>query len=94
MRKYGGLGEKVTLHFCGAGPERVVVALGDGRFKSVEVRSGRESEGLVEIREGLSLFDQVVVSGQFLIDSESNFSRVVERLEGNNPNISASGAAP
>ncbi len=21
MRKYGGLGEKVTLHFCGAGPE-------------------------------------------------------------------------
>ncbi len=21
MRKYGGLGEKVTLHFCGAGPQ-------------------------------------------------------------------------
>ncbi len=21
MRKYGGLGEKVTLHFCGAGPK-------------------------------------------------------------------------
>lgn len=74
--------------------ERVVVALGDGRFKSVEVRSGRESGDFVEILQGLSLSDQVVISSQFLIDSESNFSTAVERLEENGAATSAAGPAP
>jgi Cu(I)/Ag(I) efflux system membrane fusion protein len=73
--------------------ERVVVALGDGRFKSVEVRSGLENDGYVEIRQGLALSDQVVVSGQFLIDSESNFSASVERLEDNGMGSSDMGSS-
>ncbi len=60
--------------------ERVVVALGGGRFRSVEVRSGQESESFVEILEGLSPDDEVVVSGQFLIDSESNLSGAIQRM--------------
>ena len=61
--------------------ERVVIALGDGRFKTVDVRSGQESEGFVEILEGLSPTDEVVVSGQFLIDSESSLSGSIQRME-------------
>jgi Cu(I)/Ag(I) efflux system membrane fusion protein len=60
--------------------ERVVVALGGGRFRSVEVRSGQESESFVEILEGLGPDDEVVVSGQFLIDSESNLSGAIQRM--------------
>lgn len=74
--------------------ERVVVALGDGRFTSADVRVGLENDGYVEIREGLSLSDQVVVSGQFLIDSESNFSSAVERLDGDGMSSSAMEAMP
>jgi membrane fusion protein, copper/silver efflux system len=51
---------------------RVVMALGEGRFKSVEVQTGRVGDKLVEVRSGLSEGDQVVVSAQFLLDSESS----------------------
>jgi len=59
---------------------RVVVALGDGRFKAQPVTIGIESGNYVAIRSGLSEGDEVVVSGQFLIDSESNISAALERM--------------
>lgn len=52
--------------------ESVVKALGDGRFQPVDVVTGMHSGGEVEILDGLAEGDRVVVSGQFLIDSESN----------------------
>ena len=52
--------------------ERVVVALGDGKFSARAVVSGMESGDWVEIVSGLAEGDRVVISGQFLIDSESN----------------------
>jgi Cu(I)/Ag(I) efflux system membrane fusion protein len=42
---------------------------------------GREAGDRVEILEGLSATDKVVVSAQFLIDSESSISAEVMRME-------------
>lgn len=54
--------------------ERVVLATGEGRFKSVAVETGRRSRKQVQILEGLEMGDEVVISAQFLIDSESSIS--------------------
>ncbi len=59
---------------------RVVIALGDGRFQAVPVQAGLESGGRVHIRSGLKEGDEVVVSGQFLIDSESSLRASFLRL--------------
>ena len=60
----------------------VIVALGDGRFRAAEVEVGAESGGESEIRKGLAAGDKVVLSGQFLIDSEASLTATVARLEG------------
>jgi Cu(I)/Ag(I) efflux system membrane fusion protein len=61
---------------------RVVKVVGDGQFKSVIVTPGRASRGQTEILAGLTAGDEVVVSGQFLIDSESNIAAELGRIEG------------
>ncbi len=61
--------------------QRVVKALGDGKFLSVAVKTGSESGDLIEIIKGLEENDQIVTSAQFLIDSESNLSAAYERME-------------
>jgi Cu(I)/Ag(I) efflux system membrane fusion protein len=61
--------------------DRVVVALGDGRFRSQPVKVGIESGDRVAILEGLSAGDPIIVSGQFLIDSESNIESALSNLE-------------
>lgn len=60
--------------------DRVIVALGDGRFKPVRVRVGIETGGQAEILSGLREGDKVVVSAQFLIDSESNLQASFRRM--------------
>lgn len=60
--------------------ERVIVALGDGRFQPKTVVPGMRAEDRVEILEGLKEGDAVVVSGQFLIDSESNLQASFRRM--------------
>lgn len=60
--------------------ERVVLAMGDGRFKSIEVQTGLRSREQVQILEGLEDGDEVVVSAQFLIDSESSISSDFKRM--------------
>jgi len=60
----------------------VIVALGEGRFRAAQVELGFESGGQSEIRKGLQAGDKVVLSGQFLIDSEASLSATVARLEG------------
>ncbi len=60
---------------------RVVRALGDGRFRSVAVDIGRSNASLMEVLGGLSAGDEVVTSGQFLLDSESSKNADFSRLE-------------
>ncbi|MDQ3160692.1 MAG: efflux RND transporter periplasmic adaptor subunit, partial [Pseudomonadota bacterium] len=59
---------------------RVIVATGDGRFRPVRVAAGRSAGGRTAILRGLKGGERVVVSGQFLIDSESSLSGALERL--------------
>jgi Cu(I)/Ag(I) efflux system membrane fusion protein len=51
--------------------DRVVLALGEGKFKSVGVKLGRQINEYFEILDGLKENDVIVVSAQFLLDSES-----------------------
>ena len=60
----------------------VIVALGEGKFRAAEVQVGAESAGQSEIRKGLQAGEQVVLSGQFLIDSEASLTATVSRLDG------------
>ncbi len=64
--------------------ERVVKALGNGRFKSVKVKTGIESGAYIEVLKGLEQTDQIVTSAQFLIDSESSLTAEFGRMEGAN----------
>jgi len=59
---------------------RVVLSLGDGRFRSQAVETGIESGDRVVIHNGLSAGDLIVTSGQFLIDSESDIEAALLRL--------------
>ncbi len=60
--------------------EAVVKVLGNGHFQPVEVTSGMWIGGDVEIITGLEENDEVVVSGQFLIDSESTLKAAFSRI--------------
>jgi Cu(I)/Ag(I) efflux system membrane fusion protein len=87
---------RVTIHGEDTGPvvhvpreavirggtiDRVVVALGEGRYRSRPVTLGIESHDRVAIRSGLKAGEQIVVSGQFLIDSESNIEAALARMD-------------
>lgn len=67
----------------------VIVAQGDGRFAPVDVQPGVEAQGETEIRQGLKAGDKVVLSGQFLIDSEASLRASEARMQG-----AVSGNAP
>jgi len=65
----------------GGAVNRVVLALGEGRFRAQPVDIGIESSNRVEIRSGIAEGELVVTSGQFLIDSESNIDSALARLD-------------
>jgi len=60
---------------------RVIIALGEGRFTAREVVAGRQSGNDVEILSGLEGSEQVVVSGQFMIDSETQLRSGLARFD-------------
>jgi Cu(I)/Ag(I) efflux system membrane fusion protein len=60
---------------------RVVIALGEGRFASRTVTAGIESGDWVEILSGLEPGEEVVTSGQFLIDSEASLKASMTRMQ-------------
>jgi Cu(I)/Ag(I) efflux system membrane fusion protein len=59
----------------------VVVANPDGSFGVATVIPGMEQAGRTAILSGLSEGQSIVVSGQFLIDSEASLKSTVSRLE-------------
>lgn len=62
------------------GKRKVVIVKEDSGFRPVEVETGQDKAGHTEILSGLKAGEQVVVSGQFLIDSEASLSGVLARL--------------
>lgn len=67
------------------GRRKVVLVRRNNAFVPVEVETGREAGDLTQIIAGLNPGAEVVVSGQFLIDSEASLSGVIERLNANAP---------
>ncbi|TAN52529.1 MAG: efflux RND transporter periplasmic adaptor subunit [Methylococcaceae bacterium] len=67
----------------------VLVARGDGRYEPRPVRLGLKGEEAVEVLQGLTEGEAVVVGAQFLIDAESNLKGALAAF-GENP----SGATP
>lgn len=65
--------------------DRVVLALDEGRFKSVAVTLGESNGEQVEVLSGLEPGEVVVISAQFLVDAESSktsdFARMAPRPE-------------
>ncbi|GIU40174.1 RND transporter MFP subunit [Shewanella sairae] len=72
---------------------RVVVQRDDNRFASVPVKVGMIAQGKAEIIEGLQAGDKVIVSGQFLLDSEASIQGSLQRLSGSNSTNDNSGDA-
>ena len=58
----------------------VMLAEDGGRYRPVNVETGIESGGQTEIKKGLTAGQRVVVSSQFLIDSEASLKGVEARL--------------
>ena len=81
--------------------KRTVVMLAEekGRFRPVDVEAGIETGGQTEIKRGLQAGQRVVVSSQFLIDSEASLRGIEARLN-NEPatpatrSAAASGSKP
>ncbi len=81
-----GLAEEAVLvpreAVIDTGVRRVAYITRDGgRFEPREVKTGAESEdGVIEILSGLSPGENVVTSGQFLIDAESRQQEAIQKL--------------
>lgn len=82
----GGAGKPVVLVPSEAvirTGERSLVMLAEsgGRFRRQDVEVGIESGASTEIRKGLKAGDKVVLSGQFLLDSEASLTAGLARME-------------
>ena len=60
---------------------RVLVVENGGKYSPREVKTGLKSDGWTEVLEGLSEGEEVVVSGQFLIDSESSVNEAASKMQ-------------
>ena len=70
--------EEAVIH---SGQRNVVVLdRGNGTFQVAEVTLGVNGNGLWEVKNGLDDGDVVVVSAQFLIDSESNLQEAIRKM--------------
>jgi membrane fusion protein, copper/silver efflux system len=58
----------------------VILDKGEGRFEPREVKAGMRGDGYVEIKDGVSESDKVVVAANFLIDAESNLKAALKGL--------------
>ena len=62
----------------------VVLGLGEGKFKPIEVTLGNYSNGFYQVLKGLKLNDKIVTSGQFMLDSESSLRSAVKLFSSSN----------
>jgi Cu(I)/Ag(I) efflux system membrane fusion protein len=62
---------------------RVVLVVAKGQYKSVEVNLGQVTNEFAQILDGVEVGEQVVISAQFLLDSESSISSDFMRMSHN-----------
>lgn len=104
-----GMFVQVTLHPMHGGtvlaiPDEAIIATGEytrvivqddsGRFRPVVVHVGRSVGGYTQVIDGLGEGDRLVVSGQFLIDSEASLSGALDRLGGGAADRASGTSAP
>lgn len=64
------------------GMTRVVLAEGEGKYRSIRIKVGREAANRIEVLEGLSVGERIVTSAHFMLDSESSQSAELSRING------------
>lgn len=64
------------------GMTRVVLAQGQGKYRSVRIKTGQEAGDKIEILQGLTLQDRIVTSAHFMLDSESSQRADLSRIHG------------
>ncbi len=62
------------------GMTRVVLAEGNGKYRSTRIEVGREADDKAEVLDGLSQDDRVVTSAHFMLDSESSQTADLSRI--------------
>lgn len=62
------------------GMTRVVLAEGDGKYRSTRIKVGREADDRTEVLEGLTQDDRIVTSAHFMLDSESSQTADLSRI--------------
>lgn len=67
------------------GMSRVVLAEGDGKYRSARINVGREAGDRLEVLAGLTQQDRVVTSAHFMLDSESSLTADLSRINGIEP---------
>jgi len=67
----------------------VAVALGEGKFEMRDVDLGAYADGYYAVRNGLSEGETIVISGQFLIDSDANLKSAGSSLGSGSPKMDA-----
>jgi multidrug efflux pump subunit AcrA (membrane-fusion protein) len=72
----------------------VYLALPNGVFEAREVAVGTPSDDLYPVTSGLTRGDKVVLSGNFLIDSQAHLSSGMPGMYGGSKEFAANGAAP
>jgi Cu(I)/Ag(I) efflux system membrane fusion protein len=70
---------------------RVIIDAGDNRFLPRPVTVAYESGQMAAISAGLEAGEQVVVSGQFMLDSEASLQSELERIGSGGPKASMDG---
>ncbi|MCG3739941.1 efflux RND transporter periplasmic adaptor subunit [Vibrio cincinnatiensis] len=64
------------------GMTRVVLAQGQGKYRSVRIKTGQEAGDKIEVLQGLTLQDRIVTSAHFMLDSESSQRADLSRING------------
>ena len=70
----------ITALLNSGNEQTVFVALGEGRFAPRPVTTGLRDEALIEVRSGLGEGESVVVSAQFMLDSESRLREALDKM--------------
>jgi Cu(I)/Ag(I) efflux system membrane fusion protein len=67
------------------GMTRVVLAEGEGKYRSARIEVGREAGDKIEVLGGLEAGEKIVTSAHFMLDSESSQSADLSRINGIEP---------
>lgn len=74
------------------GMARVVLAEGEGKYRSTRIKVGREAAERIEVLDGLSEKDRIVTSAHFMLDSESSQTADLSRINGTTANVDSAWA--